>query len=107
VDLGIFGFVYLLALLIVPAISMMFTGLFARRVDSEFLLSFAFVCVAILLVVKSHYFTDMLIGATLGAYSKYMYGRGSARQRPPVLSPSPLSYPNRHEPMPQPSCARS
>jgi hypothetical protein len=106
VDLGIFGFVYLLAILIVPAILMIFTGLFSKRVNSEFLLPFVFVCVSILLVVKSHYFTDMLIGATIGAYSKYHYGRRSARHRPSLPSPSAPAFPHRRGAIPQPRRAR-
>lgn len=88
VDLGIFGFVFLLAILIVPATSMMFNGLLSRRVNSAFLLAFTFACVAILQVVKSHYFMDMLIGATVGAYSAYQYGRRSATHLPPLPVPS-------------------
>ncbi|MGZ8318388.1 MAG: hypothetical protein ACXWVD_04730 [Telluria sp.] len=90
VDLGIFGFVFLLAILIVPATSMMFNGLLPRRVNGAFLLAFTFACVAILLVVKSHYFMDMLIGATVGAYSAYQYGRRPAAHRAPIPAPAPI-----------------
>jgi hypothetical protein len=84
VDLGIFGFVYLVALLILPAISMVTTGFFSNRFNGEFLLPFTLVCVTMLLLAKSHYFTDMLIGATLGAYSTYNYGRRAAKRGPPT-----------------------
>jgi hypothetical protein len=105
VDLGIFGFVFLMALLIVPAVSMFVTGFFTRQVNGEFLLGFALLCVTILLLVKSHYFTDMLIGATLGAYSRYNYGRrpGKASSAP---RPSAPSHPHRRQAMPQPRRAR-
>lgn len=105
VDLGIFGFVFLLAILIVPAISMVFTGLFSRQVNCEFLLPFTFACVAILLVVKSHYFIEMLIGATVGSYSKYQYGRRSARHRPPIPGPSAPAFPHRRNSVAQPGRA--
>jgi hypothetical protein len=98
VDLGLFGFVYLLAMLIWPAISMGITGLFSTRNSGEFVLGFALVSVTILLLFKSHYFTDMLIGAVLGAYCKYNYERKHARRSPSVArsaaAPSPQSpYP--------------
>ncbi|MET0857970.1 MAG: hypothetical protein ABWY27_14535 [Telluria sp.] len=84
VDLGLFGFVFLLALLIWPAISMGVTGFFSTRNSGDFVLGFALVSVTMLLLFKSHYFSDMLIGAVIGAYSKYNYGRKYARQRQPV-----------------------
>lgn len=75
VDLGIFGFVFLLALLILPAISMFITGFFSRHVSGDFVLGFALACITVLLLATSHFFTDMFIGAALGSYSKYYYRR--------------------------------
>lgn len=71
VDLGIFGFLYLIALLIFPTVSMTICGYFSENYDGDLVLGFAMACVTILLLVKSHFYTDMLIGAMLGAYSRY------------------------------------
>jgi hypothetical protein len=92
VDLGIFGFVYLLAILILPAIPMSISGFFSKRDRGDFVLGFALVCITGLLLATSHYFTDMLIGATLGSYSKYNYRRKHASDRAPDFSAS-AGYP--------------
>jgi hypothetical protein len=94
VDLGIFGFVYLLAILILPATSMFITGYFSKHDCGDFVLGFALACVTMLLLAKSHYFTDMLIGATLGTYSRYNYGRKYLKNRAPDLRPSAPRYPH-------------
>jgi hypothetical protein len=102
VDLGLFGFVYLLALTALPAVPMFFKEYFAGRRRPEFIHGFALACVTLLLLISSHYFTDMLIGATLGAYSQYRYERKHGKYRPPDLSPSALRYPDLHQAVPQP-----
>ena len=102
VDLGIFGFVFLLAIVILPAISMLITGLFSRQICGEFVLGFALACVTILLLVKSHYFSDMLIGATLGAFWRYKHGKNSGKVRPPEARPSAPPYPRHRQAAPQP-----
>ena len=102
VDLGLFGFVYLLAITALPAVPMFFKEYFAGRRRPEFIHGFALACVTVLLLVSSHYFTDMLIGATLGAYAQYRYERKYGKYRPPDLSPSALRYPDLHQAMPQP-----
>ena len=102
VDLGLFGFVYLLALTAVPAVPMFFKEYFAGLRRAEFIHGFALACVTVLLLISSHYFTDMLIGATLGAYSQYRYERKHGKYRPPDLSPSALRYPDLHQAVPQP-----
>lgn len=81
VDLGIIGFIYLTALMILPTASMLFKGYFDTRNHSDFILAFATACATMLLLIKSHYFTDMLIGASIGAYSKYRYEEKYLRQR--------------------------
>jgi hypothetical protein len=88
VDLGIFGFVYLLAILILPGTAMFVSGFFSKPNRSDFVLGFALFCITVLLLATSHYFTDMLIGATLGAYSNYHYRRKYGTQRAPALRPS-------------------
>jgi hypothetical protein len=102
VDLGLFGFVYLLAITAMPAVPMFFKEYFAGLRRPEFIHGFALACVTVLLLISSHYFTDMLIGATLGAYSQYRYERKHGKYRPPDLSPSALRYPDLHQAMPQP-----
>lgn len=81
VDLGIIGFIYLAALMILPTASMIITGYFRTRDRGDFILAFATACATMLLLIKSHYFTDMLIGASIGAYSKYRYGENHLRQQ--------------------------
>jgi hypothetical protein len=88
VDLGLFGFIYVMAMLILPAIPMFIKEFFAGRNCSDFILAFSLVCVTVLLLLSSHYFTDMLIGATVGAYSKYRYGKKHVQHRAPHLSAS-------------------
>jgi hypothetical protein len=102
VDLGLFGFVYLLAITALPAVPMFFKEYFAGRRRPEFIHGFALACVTVLLLISSHYFTDMLIGATLGAYVQYRYERKHGKYRPPDFSPSTLRYPDLHQAVPQP-----
>ena len=81
VDLGLVGFIYLTALIILPTAAMLMTGYFATDDSGDFILAFAMACATILLLIKSHYFTDMLIGASIGAYSKYKYFEKYAKLR--------------------------
>jgi hypothetical protein len=107
VDLGLFGFVYLLALTAVPAIPMFFKEFLAGRRRAEFILGFALACTTLLLLVSSHYFTDMLVGATLGAYAQYRFERKHGKYRPPDLGPSPLRHADLRQAMPQPARSRA
>ncbi|MGB9110950.1 MAG: hypothetical protein WCC39_19860 [Telluria sp.] len=107
VDLGLFGFVYVLAITIVPAIPMFFKEYLAGRRRPEFILGFSLACVTVLLLISSHFFTDMLIGATLGAYSQYRFERKYGKYRPPHFSPSPLRHEDLHQAMPQPGGTRA
>ena len=101
VDLGLFGFLYLNAILILPAIPMFVREYFAIRHNGNFILGFSLVCCTALLLLTSHYFTDMLIGATLGAYSQYQYGRKYGKHRPPYVSASTSRYADISQAMPQ------
>lgn len=94
VDLGLVGSLFLVALLIVPTISMLITGYYSTRDNGHFILGFSLVCVTILLLVKSHYFSDMLIGAVIGAYSKYNFLRKHGRRSPDDV-PRHRRYPTR------------
>jgi hypothetical protein len=107
VDLGLFGFVYVLAITIVPAIPMFFKEYLAGRRRPEFILGFSLACVTILLLISSHFFTDMLIGATLGAYSQYRFERKYGKHRPPHLSPSPLRHEDLRQAVPEPGGTRA
>jgi hypothetical protein len=100
VDLGLFGMLYLAALAIVPITPMFFHEYFAARARPRFLLAFAFACVTILLLLTSHYFTDMLLGATLGACSRYAYERKHAAHRPPDVGASALRHPDLRQAVP-------
>ncbi|SEO05835.1 hypothetical protein SAMN05428959_104428 [Duganella sp. CF517] len=77
VDLGLFGFLGLLALLIYPLGQMAVHGYVlggrASR-DRRFVLAWSMLGVTLLLLSMSHYFSDMLIGAALGAYARYRSG---------------------------------
>lgn len=88
--------------LLLPAVPMFFKEYFAGRRRPEFIHGFALACVTLLLLISSHDFTDMLIGATLGAYAQYRYERKHGKYRPPDLSPSALRYPDLHQAVPQP-----
>lgn len=101
VDLGLFGLAYLILLLVVPVVPMFFREYFAVRRRPIFILGFALACVTLLLLATSHYFTDMLIGATLGACSRYLQERKYAKTRAPDLGPSAPRHPDLRQGMPQ------
>lgn len=93
VDLGLFGFIYLVALLAFPTVSMLVRGYFSREDSGDLVLGFSMACATILLLIKSHFFTDMLIGGMLGAYSRYRlkgrYPKGRSTEAGPS-APAPL-----------------
>ncbi|MCC6072178.1 hypothetical protein ACFSQU_06970 [Massilia sp. GCM10020059] len=82
VDLGIVGIVFLLGMITIPAIMMFIREYFSSRNYYEFLLPFSLASITLLLLLTSHFFTDMLIGATLGCYSTYWYGRKHDKRQP-------------------------
>lgn len=100
VDLGLFGMVYLAALAVVPVTPMFFHEYFAARERPLFLLAFACACVTVLLLLSSHYFTDMLLSATLGACSRYAYERKHGTHRPPDFGASTPRHPDLRQAMP-------
>lgn len=106
VDLGAFGIAYLCLITVVPIIPMFAREYFTPRHCGIFLLGFSLACVTVLLLLTSHYFTDMLIGATLGASSRYFYERKYAKNRTPDLGPSTPRYPHFRETVPQPGSTR-
>lgn len=100
VDTGLFGFLFVLAIVIVPAVPMLFKGYFISTKSSAFILAFALACITLLLLVSSHYFTDMLIGATVGTYAAFKHGRRHGYHRAPLVGPSTPGYPDLHQAMP-------
>jgi hypothetical protein len=77
VDLGLFGFIALLLLLLFPLGQMAVHGyLLGGRAsrDTRFMLAWSLLGMTALLLAMSHYFSDMLIGAALGAYARYRSG---------------------------------
>jgi hypothetical protein len=107
VDLGLFGMVYLAALAIVPITPMFFHEYFSTRARGLFMCGFAFACVTILLLLTSHYFTDMLLSATLGCCARYSYERKHGPHRALELGPSALRYTDFREAVPQPRPPRA
>lgn len=92
VDLGLFGFLYLNAILILPAVPMFLREYFTNRRNGSFILGFSLVCCTTLLLLTSHYFTDMLIGATLGVYAQYHLRRKYGKYRTPDIGASTSRY---------------
>lgn len=107
VDLGLFGMAYLAALAVLPITPMFFHEYFAARARGLFMCAFSFACVTILLLLTSHYFTDMLLSATLGACARYSYERKHGSHRAPELGPSAIRYTDFREAVPQPRQPRA
>jgi hypothetical protein len=106
VDLGLLGIAAIFAILVFPMLPMVVDEYFSRKFNGEFLLGLVFACMTLLLLLTSHYFTDMLIGATLGSYSKYWYGRRYDKHRAFDFGASAPRYPDIRQAMPQPGEAR-
>ena len=106
VDTGLFGFLFVLGLLILPSLPMFIKGYSSPLKHGQFIVGFAIACVTLLLLATSHYFTDMFIGAALGSYSRYRYGRKSKHGRPPDLRPSTLRHADLHQAVPPPGDVR-
>lgn len=100
VDLGLAGLLYLSALMLVPASALLLYEWRSRRRRGSFMLGFSLACVTVLLLLTSHYFTDMLIGATLGACAQYFYERKYVTHRPSHVSPSPARHADLLQAMP-------
>jgi hypothetical protein len=71
VDLGVFGFLALVALLLWP-LQRLFVQCFLRRdMGQDVELPLCLCCTTVLLLLGSHHYHDMLIAATLGSYGLY------------------------------------
>jgi len=71
VDLGLFGFVYMLFMLGRTAVGLCFRGWLARPRSGQFLLAWSLICISLLLLVTAKTFDDMFTGAAMGAYANY------------------------------------
>lgn len=76
VDLGLFGFIFVIAMMVFPIYFLCIDIIFKKnKLDSEkWILPFSLMIVTLLLLFTSKTHPDMLIGAALGAYAKYRYG---------------------------------
>jgi hypothetical protein len=107
VDTGLFGFLFVLGIMLVPALPMFFKGYFAPHRSGDFILAFSLCCITVLLLASAHYFTDMLIGATMAAYSSYRYGTTHAHHRPPDIGPPAPRHPHLRQAMHDPGATGS
>lgn len=78
VDLGIFGFAYMLFLLLPKAFELCVGSLRRRPASGSLLLAWSMICVALLLLVTAKTFDDMCAGAALGAYAHYRSSKAAA-----------------------------
>lgn len=111
VDLGLPGFAGLLALLLFPLGQMAVHGYLVGgrgSRDAPFVLAWSLLGMTLLLLAMSHYFSDMLVGAALGAYARYRSGRApgpnasNLSARPSTRVTTGRVNPNqlvRHEPL--------
>ena len=75
VDFGLVGLILLAALLIWPAFRLFADGYFLRTKSPDFVLACSFVCITILWALTAKSVPDMSVGAALGAFAKYQYGK--------------------------------
>ena len=75
VDFGLVGFIFFSALLIWPAFLMFANGFFHRKKSSEFIIAISFTCITIIWALTAKNVPDMSVGAALGAFAKYYYGK--------------------------------
>lgn len=107
VDLGLFGFAYLIFILITPVLPMFLREYFSSICNESFILSLGLVFCTTLLLLTSHYFTDMLIGATFGAYAQYQYRRKHVQHRTFNVGASALRHEDLRQTMSQHGRART
>jgi hypothetical protein len=71
VDLGFFGFVYMLTMLLRTAIILLTQGRSKRQSSDEALLAWSLVFIALFLLFTAKNFDDMFTGAAMGAFACY------------------------------------
>lgn len=75
VDFGLFGIVFFLSLMIWPAAWLFFNGFFTKTRSPYFVLAWSFMCVTILWALTAKNVPDMSVGAAMGAFARYRYGK--------------------------------
>jgi hypothetical protein len=88
VDFGLPGFVFFAALLLWPAFRLFGDGYFLKAKSCDFVLPCAFICITILWALTAKNVPDMSVGAALGAYAKYRYGKRLDHGPSPHVSPT-------------------
>lgn len=71
VDLGLFGFAYMLFMLVPTALELLLGIVLLRTRSREFLLAWLLIVLSLLLLLTAKNFNDMFAGAALGAYAHY------------------------------------
>jgi len=80
VDLGFFGFVYMLFMLVRTAVGLWSRGWLVRPRSGQFLLAWSLICISLLLLVTAKTFDDMFSGAAMGAYANYRSSKRSSER---------------------------
>jgi hypothetical protein len=106
VDTGLFGFLFVLANHLLPIKQNHVSGYMLPQQNGKLKQALTFACSTLMLLATSHYFTDMAIGAALGSYSRYRYGRKHGPHRSPDLGPSAPRHPHLHQAVPTAGAAR-
>lgn len=75
VDFGLPGFLLFAGLLLWPAFRLFADGYFLKARSGDFVLACAFTCITILWALTAKSVPDMSVGAALGAFAKYRYGK--------------------------------
>jgi hypothetical protein len=81
VDFGLFGVVFFMSLLIWPAVWLFFNGFFAKTKSAYFVIAWSLICIAILWVLTAKNVPDMSVGAAMGAFARYKYGKRYGKAR--------------------------
>lgn len=114
VDLGLLGFVYVLAMCALP-LYFLFSEIVSRKRSAEItrsarheelLLAFSLMFVTMLMILTAKSFTYMLIGAALGRYAYYRSMNVYAQSRTPHLRSSAQRHAHLYQAMPKPGVAR-
>jgi hypothetical protein len=71
VDLGAFGFAYMLFMLLHTTVKLFLGGWLVRARSGHFLMAWSLICISLLLLVTAKTFDDMFAGAAMGAYANY------------------------------------
>jgi hypothetical protein len=88
VDLGLFGFLALVALLLWPLQRLLVQCFLQRNTGQDVELPLCLCCTTVLLLLGSHHYHDMLIAATLGSYELYHSRRRADSNRSSQFSTS-------------------